>query len=309
MTAPLSGKYLRPLPDAHASLNPANPDSASWPRITIVTPSYNQGQFLEAAIQSVIAQDYPNLEYIIMDGGSTDDTVNIIRRYQSSLSHWASEPDAGPAAAINRGFSLATGEILGWLNSDDVYLPGALYNAAEALAAHPEASLVYGEGWYIDDCGRRIEPCRFVRRRFNRRYLVNKDPILQPAAFWRRELWDATGPLEPSLKWVFDWQWFIRAFERGKFHYIPAELALYRVQPKALTRTGGIARQLEHGRVTRRYGSWWYPNHLVQQARRLDNAGQRMTQRWPRLLAALGRLPFALPRYSLEWLLRDMYMR
>lgn len=280
-----------------------------WPRITVVTPSYNQGQYLEAAIQSVITQEYPNLEYIVIDGGSTDDSPNIIRRYEPSLYRWISQADAGPADAINRGFSWASGDILCWLNSDDLYFPGALHTAADAFLTHPTAALVYGEGWYIDDKGRRIEPCRYVRRRFNRRYLVNKDPILQPAAFWRRSLWDATGPLDTSLRWVFDWEWFIRAHARGQFQYIPAEMAYYRVQPQALTRTGGLARQLEHGRVTRRYGAWWYPNHIVQQARRLDWAGHRITRRWPRLLAAFGRVPFAIPRYAAEWLLREMYMR
>ena len=279
------------------------------PRITIVTPSFNQAPYLEAAIRSVLAQEYPNLEYIICDGGSTDGSIDIIRRYTPYLAHWTAEPDGGPADAINRGLAAATGEILGWLNSDDLYLPGALHAAAEAFVNHPEADLVYGEGWYIDEAGERIEPCRFVRRLFVRRYLVNRDPILQPAAFWRRSLWQQVGPLDMALRWVFDWEWFIRAHTAGTFHYIPRDMAYYRVQPQALTRTGGLARQLEHGRVTRRYGAWWHPNHIVQQTRRLDAVGQRLTGRRPGAAAALVRLPFALPRLTAEWLLRGMYMR
>lgn len=279
------------------------------PRITIITPSFNQAAYLEATIRSVIEQDYPNLEYIICDGGSTDGSVDIIRRYASHLACWTTGPDGGPADAINRGFTAATGDLLGWLNSDDMYLPGALRAAAEALAAHPTADLVYGEGWYIDEAGERIEPCRFVRRRFIRRYLVNRDPILQPAAFWRRGLWQRAGELDTSLRWVFDWEWFIRAHAAGSFHYIPRDLACYRVQPEALTRTGGLARQLEHGRVTRRYGAWWHPNHIVQQTRRLDALGRRLTGERAGALAALARMPFSLPRLTAEWLLRGMYMR
>ena len=281
----------------------------TWPRITIVTPSFNQALYLEEAIRSVLAQGYPNLEYVIRDGGSTDGSVDVIRRYEGHLSDWLSEPDGGPAQAINRGFAATSGDILGWLNADDAYLPGTLHAIAEAFIQRPEASLVYGEGWYIDEASQPIEPCRFVRRRFDRRYLVNRDPILQPAAFWRRSLWQQVGPLDESLRWVFDWEWFIRAHAQGAFHYLPRDLALYRIQPAALTRTGGLARQLEHGRVTRRYGAWWYPNHVAQQTRRYDDLGRRLTAGWPRALAVPIRLPLALPRLAAEWLLRGMYMR
>jgi glycosyltransferase involved in cell wall biosynthesis len=284
------------------------PSDSSFPRITVVTPSFNQVRYLEAAICSVLAQDYPNLEYVIRDGGSTDGSLDILRRYESQVAQAVVEPDGGPADAINRGFAAASGDILAWLNADDLYLPGALHAVAATFTNRPEAQLVYGEGWYIDEAGRRIEPCRFVRRRFNRSYLVNRDPILQAAAFWRRSLWEATGPLDASLRWVFDWEWFIRAHERTAFHYLPLDIAYYRVQPEALTRTGGLARQLEHGRVTRRYGAWWYPNHVVQQARRLDDAGKRLTAGWPRP-AAIALFPLALPRIVAEWLLRGMYMR
>ncbi len=111
------------------------------------------------------------------------------------------------------------------------------------------------------------------------------------------------------MRWVFDWEWFIRAHAVGAFHYIPPDMAYYRVQPAALTRTGGLARQLEHGRVTRRYGAWWQPNHVVEQTRRFDAVGRRLTGGRPGAAAALARLPFALPRLTAEWLLRGMYMR
>ncbi len=285
------------------------PEENALPRITIVTPSLNQGRYIEAAIQSVLDQGYPNLEYIVRDGGSTDETIDVLRRYETDLSLVTIEPDAGPADALNKAFTAATGDILGWLNADDLYLPGTLHAIAEAFAANPQTGLIYGEGWYIDEAGARIEPCRFIRRSFNRRYLVNKDPILQPAAFWRRSVWELTGSLDTSLRWVFDWEWFIRAHERIAFQYLPRTLAYYRVQPHALTRTGGLARQLEHGRVTRRYGAWWHPNHIVQQTRRLDAMGRRITGNRPHLWTAVIRLPFSLPRLMAEWLLQGMYMR
>jgi hypothetical protein len=288
---------------------PAPPPGRAWPRLTVVTPSLNQGRYLEAALRSVLLQGYPNLEYIVLDGGSTDDSRAILRRYAPWLAGWTSALDGGPAEAINRGLAAATGDVLAWLNADDLYAPGALWAAAEVFARRPDVALVYGEGWYVDEGGQRIEPCRFVRRRFDRRYLINRDPILQPTAFWRRSLWQAVGPLDTSLRWVFDWEWFIRAYEQTAFHYLPRTLAYYRVQPQALTRTGGLARQLEHGRVTQRYGGWWQPNHLVQQARRLDAAGARLVAGWPRPLAAAARLPFALPRLVAERLLHGMYMR
>ena len=316
MTDPSSTASVNPAQGARKSVASSTAHATSstsrsgvLPKITVITPSLNQGAYLDTAIRSVLAQNYPNLEYIIQDGGSTDESLDIIRRHEKSLAYWTSEPDSGPADAINRGFSRATGDIFTWLNADDAYLPGAFHSVIDLFVRSPETSLVYGEGWYIDESGGRIEPCRFVRRRFSRTYLVNKDPILQPAAYWRRSLWDTTGPLDTSLRWVFDWEWFIRAFSHGRFQYIPQNLASYRVQPAALTRTGGLARQLEHGRVTRRYGAWWHPNHIVQQTRRMDGFGQRLTNGWPRVPATIARFPLSLPRVLAEWLLRGMYMR
>ncbi|MEZ4519010.1 MAG: glycosyltransferase family 2 protein [Chloroflexota bacterium] len=286
---------------------PATKDSF-WPTITIVTPSYNQAAYLEETIRSVLLQQYPALEYIIMDGGSTDGSVDIIRHYANHLAYWQSEPDDGQADAINKAFARANGEIMGWLNSDDVYMPGTLSVIGRLFAGQPETQLAYGEGWYIDPAGNRLEPCRFVRRKITDTYLANMDPILQPAAFWRRSLWDATGPLNSSLHWVFDWEWFIRAHKQTNFHYIPKALAYYRVQPQAKTRTGGIERQLEHASVTRHYGAWWHPNNVVQQLRRFEHGTQVITAAWPSWLAAPLRGLTAGPRVIAERVLHGTYM-
>jgi glycosyltransferase involved in cell wall biosynthesis len=123
------------------------------PLVSIITPSYNQARFLEATIQSVLSQDYPNLEYIIVDGASTDGSVEIIQRYTSQISLWISEPDHGQTDAINKGFSHAHGEVFAWLNSDDTYLPGAITQAIEFMHSHPQAAMVYGDAYLIDEQG------------------------------------------------------------------------------------------------------------------------------------------------------------
>ncbi len=293
----------------HPPLPPAGMVAESWPQMTIVTPSFNQGAYLEETLRSVLAQGYPRLEYIVLDGGSTDNSVEILAHYDSCITHWESQPDAGQADAINRGFGMASGSVLAWLNSDDIYLPGTLVSVGRQFAAKPAAQLIYGEGWYINESSERIEPCRFVRRRFNRTYLVNRDPVLQPAAFWRRELWTAAGPLNSGLNWVFDWEWFIRAYDLTKFEYLPQFLAGYRIQPAAKTRTGGLTRQQEHGRVTRQYGSFWHPNHLVQRTRAFDASIQQATARWPAPFAWPLRGLASLPRLIAERILHGTYMR
>lgn len=277
------------------------------PRVSIITPSYNQAQYLEETIRSVLDQEYPNLEYLILDGGSTDGSVDIIRKYEHRLAYWVSQPDNGQADAINRGFEGATGQILAWLNSDDTYEPGALQAVVDTFLAHSEARLVYGEGWYIDPTGERIRPCKFVRNSFAANYICNKDPILQQAAFWTRDLWEEVGPLSLSLNWVFDWDWFIRAHQRTPFHYLPRFLGNYRVHAQAKTRTQDINRRREHAWITRTYGAWWHPNYLVQRSRILSHQADSATARWPRWLARPVRaLPAALRRAA-ERLFYGMY--
>ena len=213
---------LQPLP-------PAPPGRSGWPwtappvaepqqadtalpRISIVTPSYNQGQFLEEAIRSVLLQGYPNLEYHILDGGSSDESVAIIRRYAPWLAFWVSEPDGGQSAAINKGFALATGEILCWLNSDDILLPGALWAMGAFFAANPEALLVSGQAIWRDSAGRHIadhvitvHALRDLLRYHQGRFLA------QPAVFMRRELVQRTGPLDETLTYTMDLDLWLRA--------------------------------------------------------------------------------------------------
>jgi glycosyltransferase involved in cell wall biosynthesis len=211
------------------------------PKITVVTPSYNQGQFLEETILSVIGQQYPNLEYIIMDGGSTDNSVEIIKRYEKHLAYWVSEKDNGQGAAINKGFSKATGEILGWLNSDDMYMPGALsYIAPRLDVARPE--LIFGNCLhFVNNQGSAYGSD--VRDLSEKTDLILADYIIQPSSFWTREAWLKTGALDESLVFGFDWEWFIRAKKAGVV-FKPEEkyLSLYRIHGEHKTGVGGDKR-------------------------------------------------------------------
>ncbi len=173
-----------------------------YPKITVVTPSYNQGQFLEETIQSVIGQQYPNLEYIIMDGGSTDNSVEIIRKYEHHLAFWVSEKDEGQSAAINVAFAKSTGEILAWLNSDDMYLPGTLtYVASKLDPGQPE--MIFENCIHIDQ-KQGIAFGTDVRKDHDRMNLLLTDYIVQPSSFWTRKAMDQTGPLDQSLDFGFD---------------------------------------------------------------------------------------------------------
>ena len=194
------------------------------PLVSIVTPSLNQGRFIEATIGSVLSQDYPHIEYIVVDGGSTDGTLDVLRRYGGRL-QWISEPDGGQAQAINKGFRLTRGEIVAWLNSDDTYLPGAVSAAVEHLTAHPACAMVYGEGYLIDEQGAAIRrfPATEPFDLWKLVYVI--DFILQQTTFFRRAALDVVGYLDEDLHWGLDWDLFIRLGKRFPVNYLPREMA------------------------------------------------------------------------------------
>lgn len=203
-------------------------------KITVVTPSYNQAPFLEETIKSVLDQDYPDLEYIIVDGGSTDGSEEIIRKYAGQLAWWVSEKDRGQTDAINKGFARATGDVLAWLNSDDTYLPGALNAAAKVLSAHPEAGLVYGDANYIDEAGRvigRFPAAQTDYARLRRGYVH----VPQQSAFFRAELWRKVGPLDPSFYFAMDYDLWVRLAREAPVIYTPKLWANFRLHASAKT--------------------------------------------------------------------------
>jgi glycosyltransferase involved in cell wall biosynthesis len=222
------------------------------PRVTIVTPSLNQAQFLEETILSVIGQEYSNLEYIVLDGGSTDGSVEVIRKYERHLAYWVSEKDHGQAAAINQGFARGTGEILGWLNSDDTYLPGTLAHVASTLDAS-RSEILFGNCRHLVEATSETYGSD-VYGRHAAMNLALADYIIQPSAFWTRKAWDATRPLDESLTFAFDWDWFIRARTAGvTFRPDDRYLATYRMHPAHKSGTGGDQRDQELAAIYRRH--------------------------------------------------------
>ena len=242
------------------------------PRVSLVTPSYNAAPYLRAAIESVLEQDYPNIEYLVMDGGSTDGTVELLREYDDRLS-WVSEKDAGQADAIARGFEKTTGSILGWLNADDVLKPGAIRTVVETFLAHPEVALVYGNADFIDAKGRIIGPCTVVEPHRLNRLLYYGDYIIQPAAFFSRQAYQSVGGLDKSLHWAMDWDLWIRLAQKFELLYIGKTMASYRWLGSNKTAEGGFDRLEEVEAVARRYGCKGLPAYFrLEKARLL--AGQ-----------------------------------
>jgi glycosyltransferase involved in cell wall biosynthesis len=198
------------------------------PIVSILTPSYNQGRFLEETIQSVLSQDYPNLEYIIIDGCSTDGSVEIIQRYASQLTWWVSEPDQGQTDAINKGFAHAHGEVFAWLNSDDTYQPGAITQAIEFLQTHPQAAMVYGDANLIDEQGKVIG--RFPARQTNlKKMLRGSVHIPQQTTFFWAHLWRQVGPLDPSFQFAMDYDLWVRLAKLAPLVYTPSLWANFRL--------------------------------------------------------------------------------
>jgi hypothetical protein len=196
------------------------------PLVSIITPSYNQARYLEQTIQSVLVQDFPSLEYIIVDGASTDGSQQIIEKFADRLAWWVSEPDQGQADAINKGLRRATGEFVAWLNSDDLYLPGALNAAVQAFEANPAAGMVFGDAITIDEKGVGLNPLVFGD--WGLRELMRFRIICQPAVFMRRLALEQAGGLDPSYHFLLDHHLWIRIAQRAPVRHVAASWAAAR---------------------------------------------------------------------------------
>jgi hypothetical protein len=214
--------------DLHLPKRRPDDGQSLWPKVTIVTPSFNQGQFLEETIRSVLLQDYPNLEYLIIDGGSTDNSIDIIRKYEEWLAYWVSEQDGGQADAINKGLRKSTGEYLGWINSDDILYPSAISKVVDEFRSEPKADFIYGDidqGQSIDFGfqvlhGKQIE--------FSEMLKTLKVPIPQQGSLWRRSVNERIGFLDARWHVVLDREFYIRVAESCKLHYLPEKLGFFR---------------------------------------------------------------------------------
>ena len=230
LPAPPRNKSGWPWTEDTPQLPPSMHDGTPWPLVSIVTPSYNQGQYIEETIRSVLLQGYPNLEYVIIDGGSSDQTAEIVKKYERWLTYWVSEPDRGQADAINKGFSRSTGRILNWLNSDDFLERNALARMAMAFAAaDDDVGAVVGNGHWINTNGEINQfklPTEISRDTFLRFSWDAGVGFHQPACFFTRDAWEFGGPLSPDLRYCMDTALWIKITERFRIQLLP-ELIVY----------------------------------------------------------------------------------
>ena len=229
----------------------------SWPRISIVTPSFNQGEFLERTILSVLNQNYPNFEFIIIDGGSTDGSVEIIKKYEKYLAYWVSEKDNGQSDAINKGFQKSTGEILAWLNSDDVYLSNTLYSIAEVFRKRKSVEIVYGNRYIIDEHDNVISERRVTHYStfmVTLGVLYGGFGVYQPASFWRRGTHEKVGGVDISLKFCMDTDLFIRfALSNSRFKFLREYLTAFRIHSSSKTSTIREVAKKEYESLLKKY--------------------------------------------------------
>ncbi len=249
-------------------LSDCTPDGSDWPSISVVMPSLNQAEYLEEAIRSVLLQGYPNLEFVIRDGGSSDGSVEIIRKYERWISHWVSQPDGGQSAAINAGFDETSGEIFNWLCSDDILYPGALRTVGEAFASDPSADVVCGSTWIAD----RSDPA--MSRLFEADwYRISRMPFRnscpQQSCFWRRALVGRPALVDDKLHYCMDYELWCYLLSRTKrWRVLPDTLAEFRMYGENKTSDAGSAKLDELEEVYRRYRdervplTWWYRHWL-----------------------------------------------
>jgi glycosyltransferase involved in cell wall biosynthesis len=219
---------------------PMMPNGNSWPRVSIVTPSFNQGKFLEETIRSVLLQGYPDLEYIIIDGGSSDGSLDIIRKYESWLAYWESTPDRGQAHAINKGWEKSRPGVWAWLNSDDLYLPGTVTASIAEIAKNPGTGIVYSSAAFIDEHGnltKRMYDARRLEPGIERMKHWIRWPIPQPTVFVKSSLVKKHGPLDENYHYAMDYEWLVRLTRKERPLFIDEIRALYRIHDSS--KTGG----------------------------------------------------------------------
>jgi hypothetical protein len=239
---------LRQYPARAVRLDPGRDRAATagerLPPVALVTPSYNQGLFIRATVDSVLAQGYPQLSYLVMDGGSTDETPRILAAHGGRVA-WHSERDQGQADAINKGFAAIGGEIMGWLNSDDLLLPGTLAYVGRFFRDHPEVDVVYGHRIIIDEEGREIG--RWVLPGHDPAALALTDYVPQETMFWRAAVWRKIGPLDTGFHYAMDWDFLLRAARAGfRFRRLPRFLGCFRVHGEQKTaQTGAMTEEMD----------------------------------------------------------------
>lgn len=232
------------------------------PLVSIITPSYNQGQFIERTIKSVLNQTYKNIEYIVIDGNSSDNTKKILQRYRKNL-YWVSEPDNGQTHAINKGFARAKGDILAYLNSDDIILPNTVAEIVAQFNLHPEIDMIYGDADYIDEKNRFIRPYPTAAYSFSR--LVQECCICQPAAFWRKRIAEQVGLFDEKLNYAMDYDYWLRMDKKGgQIMYYKKKLSYSRLHPATKTMSAPCHIYKEILKICNEHAGYVSPNYVYQ---------------------------------------------
>ena len=234
------------------------------PKISVITPTLNQASYIEQTIQSVLTQDYPNLEYIILDGGSTDGTQQILAKYDKYLM-WKSEPDAGQIDAINKGLRNASGEIVAYLNSDDLYAPGSLLKVGNFFQQNPEASILTGKCQNINQQGKDTRSIITAYKNFwlslkcdNLLHIVNY--VSQPATFWQKSLLSEIGYFNPAFRFAMDYDFWLRVIKHHRFVYLDEYLAKYRIYPTSITGSNSKNQFLEEYEISAIHSPFLFKN-------------------------------------------------
>lgn len=277
-------------------------EQAEYPLISVIIPSFNQGQFIEETLLSVLGQNYPKLELIVIDGGSTDKTVEILENYSNRISYWHSQKDDGQGDAINKGINMSHGDVICWLNSDDMFLPGILFDVAHRFKDKlNENYLIYGASISLYQSGEELNAIANPSSPFDAFTLTYKDFIVQPSTFWTRKLWQTAGELNLTYNYVLDWDWFIRASKIAKVEYISKFYSIYRYHPNHKTSRGGAARRKEVLTIVKTYSSEYWAALFTE----VDQHYERVIK----AIKLLGRiklpkrhllLPFLFPRFAIK---------
>lgn len=228
-------------------------DGKAWPKISVVTPSFNQVQFLEETLRSVLLQGYPNLEYILIDGGSTDGSLEIIKKYEPWLTYWVSEPDRGQSHAINKGLERASGEWVLWLNSDDILLPGCLALVAAQTSLHPEFKLILGQAKVINESGALIGELSSKFISWNEAILNPRNTLRQVAAFFSKDLYSELGALDEALEIAMDTELLLRFTQHYPPLILPDYLAAFRTYPASKSQQQSLKGYLEADAVREKF--------------------------------------------------------
>jgi len=261
------------------------------PLVTIITPCRNHGRFIRQTIESVLGQDYSEIEYLVIDGQSTDETVDILREYDGRL-RWSSEPDRGQSHAINKGLSAARGDIIGWINADDTYEPGAISTIVRAFVQHPDVMLVYGDGNLMTESGRILGRFPYTQRFDLWKLVKGLDYIQQPSCFFRKEAVEIIDRVDEGLNWCLDWDLWIRIGRRFNVLYVPACLSNGRIYVGTKTSQGGLPRIREILAMLKKYNA---------RLRRRETAGLIAAYLKSITFERLIRLFGATPMFGVHW--------